>query len=328
MDELFLKYDKIPLGTVGRAAVGSSDEFVATEKIHGANFSVLVEATSGCVSFGKRTAVLEPTDDFYSFRSAGLDRRLAAQATALLDSLRRRFPRLQAFTVYGELFGGRYEHPALAEGAAPGPRLQPVQCGVWYSPNIEFMAFDLAISLQEEEERAEEKEEDQDGSAAARPGPNPTPRFYLDFDEARALAEEAGFLFVQPLVRGSLAACLEHGERFPSTIAARLGLPTLADANLAEGIVCRPVREPRRRGDGGGRGLFKLKIAEFSERQYENTGWRASKAGGAGAGTGLAARDLARFEMLALVTPQRLDNVLSKTGRIDYADKEACRMVG
>merc|ERR1712060_967633 len=49
------------------------------------------------------------------------------------------------------------------------------------------------------------------------------------------------------------------------------------------------------------------------------------KAGGGGHASALAAEDLARMEMTSLITEQRLANVTSKIGRVDPADRAACR---
>ena len=45
--------------------------------------------------------------------------------------------------LFGELCGGRYPHPDVP----PDPRVEAVQTGVWYSPTVEFYAFDIALEL-------------------------------------------------------------------------------------------------------------------------------------------------------------------------------------
>jgi len=157
-------------------------------------------------------------------------------------------------------------------------------------------------------------------------------RRFLDFDDARALAEAAGFAFAEPLARGSLGECFAFSERFDSSVPARLGLPPLAGHNLAEGVVVRAAREldPAEAEGGGGGGnrlMFKRKIAEFSEKQYTHNGWKEAKSATA---SSAAAREqdaetLLRYEMLAAINEQRLDAVISKGGRIDAFDKEARR---
>ena len=214
--------------------------------------------------------------------------------------------------IYGELFGGEYPHPSVP--ACDGST-GPVQCGCWYSPSLQFMAFDVAIALEEAKDVA-----------------------FLAFDIAHAAATAAGLSFAEPLSRGTLAQSLGYNPRFTSTLPARLGLPPLGDdPNLAEGIVVRPAREP----NDGSRRLVKIKIPEFSEKQYQNEGWRAARfgkggsggsggsggAGGAGAHGWADATATLRFEMLAAVSEQRLASVLSKIGRVEAADRAACRQL-
>ena len=196
--------------------------------------------------------------------------------------------------MYGELFGGAYPHPEVA--AVPG--LQAVQKGVWYSHELCFLGFDLLLY-------------------PAETGAAP---IYADFGAARAACEGAGFMFAAPLYTGTLAGCLEFGERFDSTIPARLGLPAIPGANLAEGVVIKAVKT-----GGGQRAIFKVKIPEFSEAaEYQNNDWKASKGGSSGYD---AAQQLLLCEMLALVTENRLNNVLSKHGRIHKGDKAGCKLV-
>ena len=104
----------------------------------------------------------------------------------------------------------------------------------------------------------------------------------MDFAEARRLAQNAGFHFVDVLAQGSLQACLDAPIRFSSRVPAMLRLPMLSELgmpNLAEGVVVRMAREASAgelraglKGRSGARAMFKQKIAEFSEKQYQNEG--------------------------------------------------------
>mmetsp|Transcript_43454 Transcript_43454/g.70415 ORF Transcript_43454/g.70415 Transcript_43454/m.70415 type:complete len:402 (-) Transcript_43454:87-1292(-) len=334
----FSKYDKMAesSGSVGASAGHScADCYVVTEKVHGANFCMIAafcedgafaaDSSSAQVLFAKRTAILgcsEDAEDFYSCRSSGLLRTLAPCAEALLRRRARAeaqsgdtSTRVVAVHIYGELFGGRYPH--LEVPAVQG--LKPVQVGVWYSPNLKFMAFDVAI----EEETREHRQE-----AAA--DPSARQRRFLNFGEARELCKHCDILFAGPLFTGTLAECLDQPVEFVTTLPARLGLPPLECQNLAEGLVVRPIQEPFLRsspaissGKESHRGLFKRKIPAFSERRYQNDDWRKGKAGG-GFTVAVSDEELARMEVLALVTEQRLANVLSKIGRIDPSNKPAC----
>ena len=294
------KYPKMPLSTQSWESLKHIDEWIVTEKVHRANFSATVSDTS--CTFAKRSGPLPDDEDFYSFRSQQLDKMIAPKSAQLLQLVRGgAAPSALAVCIFGELCGGAFPHSEVPKIS----QLAPVQNGVWYSPKLEFLGFDVAVA-----ER---------GAAAWR---------FLDFDDARKAAEAAGFLFAAPLARGSLEACLEFPVRFASTVPGRLGLPAPEGTpNWAEGVVIRSAREASPgaagKGKGGARAVFKRKIDEFSESQYANPAWRDAKAGGGGAE--LAPDELVRFEMLAAITEQRLAAVTSKRGRVDVADKAACR---
>jgi len=208
--------------------------------------------------------------------------------------------------------GGSYPHPDIP--AIPG--MEPVQVGVWYCPDLQFMAFDVVVV---------------DAAGA---------RSYLDYGVARELCKSVGLHFAEPLCEGTLSECLDFEIEFETRVPARLGFPPLPPGaggcprNLAEGVVLRPAIEPparlgasARAGKESTRGLFKRKIPEFSEKRYQNDDWKKGKAGGGGRAPAVAAEELVRLEVTALVTEQRLANVLSKIGRVDPTDRAACRQV-
>lgn len=126
---------------------------------------------------------------------------------------------------------------------------------------------------------------------------------FLAFRESSALLQEAGFLVAQELRSGTAAQCCEFPvEDMQTTLPSRFGLPPI-EGNLAEGVVCR-----------GPRGVtVKRKAARFAERRYDAVPrWlRHDQA---------RKRDAAEterlWEALAGVTPQRLECVLSKYGRV------------
>lgn len=286
----------------------TSGEWIVTEKVHGANFSVIVSGDD--VSFASRGSILAASDNFFGFRSHGLAERLAPCARALRESLLAagRASSQSSVIVYGELCGGGYPHGEVA--AVPGSA--PVQRGCWYSSEIIFVGFDVAIGCEEAQCLT-----------------------FLGFDVAREAATSAGLRFAAPLFRGELAHCLSQPVRFVSTLPAALGLPPLPD-NWAEGVVVRPASEP----PSPPRRMFKLKIAEFSEKQYQNDEWRDARHGGTSAAAqggrrGGRVRGSAddeeekestlRYELLAATTTQRLDNVRSKIGHVNPSDKRQCR---
>lgn len=311
----FAKYEKMgeesgPCGV--EAGHRLPNAYVVTEKIHGANFCLMASRINSTetiqVKFANRTHVLgstENAEDFFGCFSSGLLRTLEPLAKAVLQEMD---VEVQAAHIYGELFGGQYPHPQVAPVS-----FQPVQCGVWYAPDLRFQAFDVAVDVA--------------GS-----------RRFLDFAVARDACNACGLMFAAPLHQGTLAECLDYPVEFETTIPSLLGLPKITPAsdgtrNLAEGVVLRPLYEPSlakvviEKGSSkvSVRGLFKRKIDAFSEKKYQNNGWREGKAGGHKFVD--TKQNLVRYEMQACVTEQRLDNVLSKTGRVDIQNKTACRQL-
>jgi Rnl2 family RNA ligase len=315
----FVKYEKMgedsgPCGV--EAGRKLPDAYVVTEKIHGANFclmaSRLLDTEVIEVQFANRTHVLgttENAEDFFGCRSSGLLQSLKPLAAA---ALQRMDSEVRAVHIYGELFGGQYPHPLVAPTNS-----QPVQCGVWYAPGLHFQAFDVAVDV-----------------AGL--------RHFLDFAAARQACEACGLPFAASLHEGTLSECLEYPVEFETTIPSLLRLPKIAVAgdgtrNLAEGVVIRPLHEPsvgavvidKGSGKVSARGLFKRKIAAFSEKKYQNNGWREGKAGVAKKSSQSAdvKQDIVKYEVEACVTEQRLNNVLSKTGHVDPQNKAACRQL-
>jgi len=292
------KYPKIPEVVSSTSAKRGCDEYIVTEKMHGANFSVITDGTT--VAFAKRTAVLGRVDgceNFYSVRSTRLVHELAALALRLAANKAAAAAGVNdEIHIYGELIGGHYPHPEVS----PVVGLEPVQRGVWYSPRLNFVAFDVRIRGQ-----------------------------FLDYDEARVLCEGAGFNFVAPIFRGTLAECNAFENRFDSTLPTQLfDLPPLSEPNWAEGIVIRPAREPSS-AENNDRGMYKRKIPEFAEdRRYHNPDWKTGKSGMKCVGWAEPSElELVRIEVVSRVTEQRLSAVLSKIGRVDPTDSTACRML-
>lgn len=98
---------------------------------------------------------------------------------------------------------------------------------------------------------------------------------------------------------------------FESTIPAKLGLPLLPN-NIAEGIVVKPlhtaVLECKK---GMERVIFKRKVEGFAEKKRR---WKVPKVK-QGFPNDADEYQLLKYEMLALVTEQRLVNTISKLGQ-------------
>lgn len=254
--------------------------FVVTEKLHGANLAVLCDGVG--VSFAKRKARLEPGESFFGHER--LAPALTRGAGKVWAALAGELPGLASLTIYGEIFGGRYPHEAVA--AVEG--VEPIQTGVWYSPDVHHCAFDVAW-------------EDADGQ-----------RRYLDYEQTLEVCREAGLWVAEPLHVGGWAEALAYPLGFGSTWPARLGLPPLAAPNEAEGVVIKPLREL---GWERPRPTLKRKLARFAEdaRFHEAKPWREARKKEE-LGPGLAPLDALEWEVSSRLNANRLDATLSKLG--------------
>ncbi|MEM7715009.1 MAG: RNA ligase family protein, partial [Cyanobacteria bacterium P01_A01_bin.68] len=271
-------------------------DWVVTEKIHGANFGIVTDGWE--VRFAKRKEFLEPIDDFFGYRL--LQDKLIVQAKEIFKILQVEIINLNKVLIYGELFGGEYPHPEVT----PIPGVQAIQTGVYYSPKIEYCAFDIAAIARRATRRRIANESNCE-------------KMYLDYDKALQIIEKVGMMAAKPLFIGKYEQAASYNIEFASTIPAILNLPQLQQGNIAEGVVIKPVKsfyiETRK---GRIRPIIKHKIPEFAEDSryhqaqkwiYQNTVVENKE---------LSFEDELLQEMLALVTVTRLNNVISKFGRV------------
>lgn len=188
---------------IGGTADAAGGTWVATEKIHGANFVIAVE--HGVVRFGKRKAWLAPEDAFFGWQLI---------APALADRVRTLGTLAPQVVCYGELFGGGYPHPDVP--AIPG--LTAIQTGVWYAPDLRWAMFDILVATGD----------DDDGEMLA-------------FAETERLAGDAELLAAPVLARGKRGDLDRVPVSAPTAMPALLGLPPIAD-NRREGYVLKPDR--------------------------------------------------------------------------------------
>ncbi len=185
----------------------ASVAWVATEKIHGAQFVVATDGAT--VAFGKRKGWLVAGEAFFGWQHLRRDLERAAR------DIHRALGSRSVVRLYGELFGGAYPHPAVP--AVKGS--SPVQTGVWYAPGIQFALFDILV--------------DDEGEGR-----------FLAPGEVTRVATVSGVLVPPLLHRGSRAEVDALPVRFPTRVPFGFRLPALAD-NFAEGLVIKPDVESR-----------------------------------------------------------------------------------
>jgi Rnl2 family RNA ligase len=254
--------------------------WVVTEKIHGAHFCLLTDGES--IASASRKHLLAPGESFFGYQR--LLQRLEAPLQALFRLTRQRYPQMMWLSLYGELFGGAYPHPAVP----PVAGVQPVQTGIYYAPDIEFCAFDLAVA---------------ENRAAA---------VYLDYELAHTLCQQAGVLHNPPLLIASYQEALTYNPEFQSTIPALLGLPPLNQDNRAEGVVIRPLKELVLSGPKGTvRPLVKRKIAAFAEDRRFHQAQKWTRPAPASLPDDL---EVLKWEAYNHLTINRLRSAISKIG--------------
>lgn len=173
------------------------------EKLHGANFSIhciLKEDGEFDIKVAKRSGYIKEGENFHQGQLVGI------KYAETLMTMFQEIGCLESLSVYGEIFGGEYPHKDVPNNN----NVRKVQKGVYYGPDIYFMAFDLKV----------------DGKIV------PT-------KNADALFKQYKIGFLPNLFVGTMKECLEHADNFQTTIPAMLGLPSI-EGNIAEGIVIKP----------------------------------------------------------------------------------------
>ncbi|MDY6900302.1 MAG: RNA ligase family protein [Cyanobacteriota bacterium] len=302
----YIAYEKIP-ENLNQWNLTESDyrnfkktDWVVTEKIHGANFGIVTDGKT--VKFAKRKEFLDSEEDFFGYQL--LQETLVLQAKEIFKILQLQNINLDKVFIYGELFGGEYPHPEVNSVSG----VQSIQTGVYYSPNIEYCAFDIAAV-----------ENGNDGE-----------RNYLDYSIALNLFEKVGMMAAQPLFIGKYQQAAAYNIEFESTIPAILNLPQLQKTNKAEGIIIKPNKsiyiETRK---GRIRPIIKKKIPAFAEdkRYHQAQKWSYQSTFTPSQNQELSLEDELCQEMLDLVTITRLDNVISKFGRVTNQDRDKIKQL-
>ncbi|MBD2181507.1 RNA ligase [Planktothrix sp. FACHB-1355] len=290
----FISYDKIPETpkqwnlTESNYRAFKKTDWVVTEKIHGANFAIVTDGEN--VRFAKRKEFLPPNEDFFGFKS--LESQLVDRVKEIFRIIQVENSESAIVFVYGELFGGEYPHPEVS----PVPNVQAVQTGIYYSPKIEYCAFDIAV-----------------GEFG-----NPSARNYMDYHKAIKICDRVGMMCAQPLFVGKYESAITYNIEFDSTIPALLGLPKLRSQNKAEGVVIKPIQSIYLQTPKGIiRPILKRKIAEFAEDSRFHQARKWNHQINATTNQTLSLETELEQEILALITENRLNNAISKIGRLD-----------
>lgn len=138
------------------------------------------------------------------------------------------------------------------------------------------------------------------------------------------LFSDAGILYAEPLLTGTLQDMLALELGFKTNLPAKFGLPPLEDKNTAEGVVIKPLKNTvLDTSKGPQRVIFKRKVEQFQERKPRGRPPNSKETGKSQTKKGKKSREcdqhetnlqLLQYEMSALVTEQRVVNTISKLG--------------
>lgn len=134
----FKKYNSIKLPK--KNILSRIDEFynldwVATEKIHGANFQFVCDGVN--ITCCCRNMVLGQNDNFYNYQK--LKKEYEKCVFEIWSMLKKKNSQINTIRIYGELFGGSYPHKDVPKVK----NAKQVQNGVYYSPENKFYCFDI-----------------------------------------------------------------------------------------------------------------------------------------------------------------------------------------
>lgn len=261
-------------------------KWVVTEKAHGANFSFVYEDKK--MRFAKRKEYLDWQSDFFGFQLVVSE--IEDKIWAFFEQLSHDF-HAKKYILYGELIGGEYPHQDVLNSE----NLQAIQTGVYYSPDIQFFAYDIALEMGEEQRK-----------------------IYLEYETALRYFNQFSLLHAKPLFVGKFTDCLYFHTRINSTIPEILGLPTLKE-NLIEGIVIKLYQNPQQIMYSP-RIILKVKNTEFEEEKkfHEAEKWSYIPK----RGTKTEDLDFILTELRTYISENRLNSVLSKIGRFRHEIKK------
>lgn len=264
-------------------------DWIATEKIHGANVQIHVYNTpQGLgVEFGSRNKMLDlVNDNFYGLNTKHVLYPVLEEGAKLLyEKINKKYEiaiKITKIIIYGELFGGSYPLPKKNNTGDVC-----IQKGVLYSPGIEFRIFDILMVFEIES--------------------NEFGKWLEIYHEVNDLLAGTGLRTVPVFAwEGSLESLLNHSfETYQSQVPSQLNLPEIPN-NWIEGVVIRPSTAVLDKY--GHRIMIKKKNENFHERKaVPKRGRTVPKVGT------IIPNEIQEF-VLSCITKQRLENIASHDG--------------
>ena len=108
----FSKYDKITSYLTKHSVTTEveNEQWIVTEKVHGANFSFHVTADE--IKLARRRDFLKEGENFFGYRDAKFMKTHHEQIRAVHEHVMKQYPdeEINKVTIWGELFGGKNSH--------------------------------------------------------------------------------------------------------------------------------------------------------------------------------------------------------------------------
>lgn len=254
---------------------GFGDEvFIVQEKVHGANFSFFTDGKE--IKIAKRTAFIEKEEKFYNAHQ--ILEQYRKNVINLFQKVKTIYPNVETVVIYGELFGGSYNHKEVE----PVKNAIKVQKGIEYAPYNDFYAFDIKLN----------------GVT------------YLDTDIINSIFEKTGFFYAKTLFEGTLEEALRFPNVFNSKIPTWLGLPEMN--NMCEGTIIKTLKT--KYFGNGARVILKNKNEKWIEKSKMVK--KERKATQKQVDFSETAQNI-WGDIQQYVTANRLNNVVSKIGEFE-----------
>ncbi|MBA42613.1 MAG: hypothetical protein CMF62_01300 [Magnetococcales bacterium] len=231
----FIKYQSIEKKLKDEIVLNHK-EWIATEKIHGTNFSFHI--LNDEIKCGKRSGFIDKKENFYNYQN--ILEKYRNKLFELFNLYNKKYKNLNMVIIYGEYFGGWYPAKDYNYSDTIKCEGKPIQKGVYYHYEKEFIAFDVTIEYD-------------------------NLILELPFAEFKDTLPKFGFKVVPILVSGNYTDVMKIDLEVNSIIPDLYSLHLSPDKmNIIEGVVIRPLNFT------SSETKLKIKSGKFSEVSNKN----------------------------------------------------------